>query len=91
MVNGVKFDGFKDRILLEAKGPGYVKFVKDDKFRDWFTKVPEILEQARRQSVAAHGVPIVWHVADPEAAGAIRKLLKEEEIFGISVVHTIAQ
>jgi hypothetical protein len=49
VVNGVKFDGFSNDILLEAKGPGYVKFVKGDRFRDWFTKLPNILAQAQSQ------------------------------------------
>ncbi|MCH8820611.1 MAG: hypothetical protein IIB03_09880, partial [Acidobacteria bacterium] len=27
--NGVKFDGLKNGTLLEAKGPGYAKLIKD--------------------------------------------------------------
>lgn len=31
-VNGVKFDGYADGALKEAKGPGYAQFVKDGRF-----------------------------------------------------------
>ena len=90
---GVKFDGFKDGVLLEAKGPGYAnKF--DDKLnpKKWFehSGAAQLVEQAKRQFIAARGVPIRWHVAEKKAAEAIRELLKNESVTGVEVVHTPA-
>ncbi|MEA1649361.1 Tox-REase-5 domain-containing protein [Nitrospirillum sp. BR 11164] len=88
MVDGVKFDGFADGTLLDAKGPGYASFVKDGKFRSFFRGQDSLLDQALRQTRAADGTPITWHVAEPEAATAMRNLLKQNDIEGITVVHT---
>jgi len=90
---GVKFDGFKDGVLLEAKGPGYAnKF--DDKLnpKKWFAPsgAAQLIEQARRQLKAAPGTPIRWHIAEKEAADAIRVLLKNRGVSGVEVVHTPA-
>jgi len=90
---GVKFDGFKDGVLLEAKGPGYAnKF--DDKLRPqkWFAPsgARQLADQADRQLKAAPGVSIRWHVAEKKAADAIRELLKGRGIQEIEVVHTPA-
>jgi len=90
---GVKFDGFKDGVLLEAKGPGYAnKF--DDKLnpKKWFAPsgARQLVDQAERQLRAAPGVPIRWHVAEKKAADAIHKLLEKERVTGIEVVHTPA-
>lgn len=38
---GVKFDGFKDGMLLEAKGPGYAKFFEGLEPKRWFRNVAE--------------------------------------------------
>jgi hypothetical protein len=88
---GIKFDGFKDGVLLEAKGPGYANKFDGDLFPErWFAPsgAKQLLEQARRQFKVAKGVPIRWHVAEKKAADAIRKLLNEENVKGIEVVHT---
>lgn len=88
---GVKFDGFKDGVLLEAKGPGYAnKFDEELVPRKWFVQsgARQLLEQAERQLKTAPGVPIRWHVAEKKAADAIRKLLKDNGFEGIEVVHT---
>lgn len=92
---GVKFDGFKDGVLLEAKGPGYA-----DKFLDtlepeyWFKNsgAADLVKQARRQSnrVMGMGIPIEWHVAEQKAADAIRLLLERNTIEGIEVIYTPA-
>jgi hypothetical protein len=37
------------------------------------------------------GIPIEWHVAEKQAADAIRKLLQDAKIEGIQVVHTPAR
>jgi hypothetical protein len=89
---GIKFDGFEDGVLLEAKGPGYAnKF--DDKLKpmEWFklSGARQLVDQANRQRKVAPGVPIRWHVAEKKAADAIRKLLKDGGAAeGIEVVHT---
>jgi hypothetical protein len=48
---GVKFDGFKDGVLLEAKGPGYAEFFEGLEPKHWFQHVGArgLIEQARRQ------------------------------------------
>jgi hypothetical protein len=87
-VGGVKFDGIADGVLLDAKGPGYSNFVKDGKFRSWFNGQKRLLKQARDQLQAACGRPIRWDVAEADAATAIRRLLADNNIVGIDVVHT---
>ncbi len=93
---GVKFDGFKDGVLLEAKGPNYAnKFTDSLDPKHWFepTGARQLIEQADRQSrkVRGMGVPIEWHVAEQKVADAIRKLLGDNLIEGIKVIHTPAR
>ncbi|MCP3059399.1 restriction endonuclease fold toxin 5 domain-containing protein [Myxococcus sp. K38C18041901] len=87
---GVKFDGYDKGVLLEAKGPGYARFFEALDPKRWFTNsgAKALVEQADRQSRAARGVRVRWHVAEESAASAIRKLLKDNEIEGIEVVFT---
>ena len=92
---GVKFDGFTDGVLLEAKGPGYAnKFLDTLEPKPWFehSGAKALVEQARRQFMAAKrtGTPIRWHVAEEKVADAIRFLFKRERVSGIEVVHTPA-
>jgi len=88
VADGVKFDGYARGSLLEAKGPGYRKFVEDGRFRGWFKGKDSLVKQARAQVRASGGHPIEWHVAEPEAVQAIRNVLEEETIVGIRVLHT---
>jgi hypothetical protein len=92
---GVKFDGFKNDVLLEAKGPGYAKFFDGLSPKEWFkpSGARALIEQARRQAKKVEGMRlrIEWHVAEADAAKAIRKLLEDAEIEGVNVVHTPAQ
>jgi hypothetical protein len=90
---GVKFDGFENGVLLEAKGPGYANKFDDELMpKKWFAPsgAKQLVDQAERQLKAAPGVPIRWHVAEKNAADAIRELLKGRGIQGIEVVHTPA-
>lgn len=88
-VDGVAFDGFRNGGLLDAKGPGYGTFVgKDGNFRPWYRGADSLADQARRQLAAANGTPITWHVAEENAAGAMRNLFANEGISGINVVWT---
>jgi hypothetical protein len=90
ITRGVRFDGYENGVLLEAKGPGYAnKFTAELAPKPWFAKGAQGLrDQALRQSQAANGVPIRWHVAEPKAAEAIRKLLERAQVRGIEVVHS---
>lgn len=89
VANGVRFDGFEAGALLEAKGPGYATFVKNGEFRSWFRGQDALLDQALRQSRAANGAPVTWHVAESKAADAMRALFAtDRRIQGITVVHT---
>jgi hypothetical protein len=92
VVRGVRFDGYKDGVLLEAKGPGYAnKFLDELTPKRWFTKgARNMVEQAQRQLRAANGTPIRWHVAEAKAADAIRVLFESNGVRGIDVVHTLA-
>ncbi|RKH24077.1 hypothetical protein D7Y13_26555 [Corallococcus praedator] len=94
---GVKFDGFTDGVLLEAKGPGYAEFFEGNLApKNWFKssgKAQDIVDQGRRQRDIARGTGsrIEWHVAEKHAADAIRKLLKGNDITEIAVIHTPAR
>lgn len=84
----MKFDGFRGGVLLDAKGPGYARFVQDGEFRSWYTGAKALLEQARRQVSAAGGVPINWLVAEADAANAMRNLFVGEEVSsGINILY----
>ncbi|QRN92983.1 hypothetical protein JRI60_27650 [Archangium violaceum] len=90
---GVKFDGFKDGVLLEAKGPGYAnKFLDNLDPKVWFKNsgARDLVIQAKRQlnAIKGTGTPIRWHIAEEKTAEAIRLLLKNEEVVGIEVVYT---
>ncbi|XHF22478.1 restriction endonuclease fold toxin 5 domain-containing protein [Corallococcus interemptor] len=91
---GVKFDGFRDDVLLDAKGPGYSAFFNEDLSpKNWFTlsgKAEELATQGARQVEAVHGmgIRIEWHVAEKHAADSIRKLLEGKNVTEIIVIPT---
>jgi RHS repeat-associated protein len=85
VVNGVKFDGFVDGALIDAKGPGYANFTKDGEFAGWFQGQFSLRKQAEDQIRVADGVPVVWHVAEESAAKVFEKLLDGT---GVRIVHT---
>ncbi|NNC02426.1 hypothetical protein HJC10_06095 [Corallococcus exiguus] len=91
---GVKFDGFRDDVLLDAKGPGYAAFFNDDLTpKDWFRhsgKARELVTQGSRQVeiVGGMGIRIEWHVAEKHAADCIRKLLSDNSVKEIIVIPT---
>ncbi|GMU04729.1 Tox-REase-5 domain-containing protein [Corallococcus caeni] len=95
-VGDVKFDGFRDGVLLDAKGPGYAnKFFDKLDPKPWFksTGAEALAKQARRQleAVRGLGIRIEWHVAEAKTANAIQKLLERKDIQGIRIVHTPAR
>jgi len=86
VVNGVAFDGFRDGVLLEAKGPRYAYLIS----RPFGTKITDdFVDDALRQIEAANGTPIRWSFAEQEAAAAVRRLF-DDAGFGefIDVVWT---
>jgi hypothetical protein len=74
---------------LETKGQGYDKHF-DAKLdaRPYFKGADRLVNQARRQSRVANGVPIRWHVAEPRLVDILRRLFLKENIRGIDVVYT---
>jgi hypothetical protein len=91
-VRGVKFDGFKDGILLEAKGPGYAKFIPvAAENGGWFQGFREMVKQARSQLEVARRTPLQWHFAERPVADFVRDLLRKEGHGRIKVVHTPAR
>jgi len=86
-VNGVKFDGFANGVLQEAKGPGYASLVRNGQFQPWFSGADGLVSQAQRQLAAAGGTPITWSVAEGPAATAINNLFVSRGISGINVIH----
>jgi hypothetical protein len=86
-VNGVKFDGFQDGTLIDAKGPGYAQGVKNGNFQAWYRGADSLVEQAQRQLAVAGRTPIEWRVAEPQASTAIQNLFADHGITGIKVVN----
>jgi hypothetical protein len=89
VVNGVKFDGYRDGILLDAKDR-YAQFVdrRTGTFYSWYRGAQGLVDQASRQIQVAGSTPIVWHVSEPNAATAIRSLLQNNGLSSITVVYT---
>lgn len=85
-VNGVKFDGFKNGVLLEAKG-NYANFVnkKTGEFYSWFKGQDTLVNQARRQLSAANGTEIQWYFNDEVSLNAVRELFMDKSISGIGL------
>ncbi|MFD9488678.1 RICIN domain-containing protein [Streptomyces sp. NPDC059991] len=90
----VKFDGYKNGVLLDPKGPGYANFVENGEFvkKPWLDMPKDLVEQAGRQrdALKAAGVtmPIRWDVAENEAYVAMKKLFADENVTWITLVHT---
>lgn len=83
----VDFDGYKDGVLIEAKGPGYESFFPEGGTpEDWFGGAKDMLEQAKRQRDAANGIPIRWYVAEERVATAIRALFVRNNLKIIEVI-----
>ena len=88
VVDGVKFDGFANGALLDAKGPGYATFVKGGQFQPWWNGADSLVAQAQRQLQVAGGTPIQWHFAEEAAANATQNLFQTHGISGIQIIHT---
>jgi len=88
VVNGVQFDGMRNNVLIDAKGPGYINFVKNGMFQPWFTGQDALAQQAARQVQAAGGAHIQWHIAEQHALPAFQSLFRQYSITGIQLIHT---
>ncbi len=86
-LNGVKFDGIKGNVLLEAKS-SYDNFVsKTGEFYSWFKGQAPLLDQARRQLKAAEGAIIEWNFSSQKSLEATKKLFKANNIEGITLKY----
>ncbi|MHA7634996.1 restriction endonuclease fold toxin 5 domain-containing protein [Corallococcus sp. M7] len=84
----VDFDGYDlaDDLLLEAKGPGYAKFIQDNmSLKEFFKGFGKVVAQARRQVSVAGGRRIRWIVAEERFATFLRKAF-EANRYPIEVV-----
>jgi hypothetical protein len=88
VVDGVKFDGYAGGTLLDAKGPGYARFVRNGEFQPFFEGADDLVLQAQRQLAVARGTPIRWDFAEEEARGATDVLFQRNGISGIDLAFT---
>ncbi|NOK14049.1 restriction endonuclease fold toxin 5 domain-containing protein [Corallococcus exercitus] len=90
----VDFDGYDlvEDLLLEAKGPGYAKFIQDNMtLKEFYRGFDKVLAQAERQFTLAQGKRIRWIVAEERFAGFLRKAFSERsypiEVVSISPIR----
>lgn len=90
--NGVKFDGMKDGVLLDAKGK-YAQFINPNtgEFYGWFTGKQDLLDEAARQIKASEGANIQWYFAEEEALDAVQNLFMNNGINEIELVYKAHQ
>jgi Restriction endonuclease fold toxin 5 len=70
-VGNVKFDGYSNGVLQDAKGERYAWAVKDGEFIKNYDGAQGLVEDAERQVAAANGAPITWSVAEEPVVSAI--------------------
>ncbi|MBN8470548.1 hypothetical protein JYJ95_28910 [Corallococcus exiguus] len=79
----VDFDGYDldESVLLDAKGPGYEKFLDEGPgFKRYFEGGKGLREQARRQLRVAGDTPVRWLVAEERFARVLKRLFERESI-----------
>ncbi|WP_233588100.1 Tox-REase-5 domain-containing protein [Corallococcus sp. CA049B] len=79
----VDFDGYDliDDLLLEAKGPGYAKFIQDNmSMKEFYKGFDKVLAQAERQFNVAGGRRIRWIVAEERFATFLRSAFESNGI-----------
>ncbi len=84
--NGVKYDGMKDGVLIDAKGK-YSQFVNKNtgEFKEWFTGKYDIIDEAHRQIKASEGAKIQWYFAEESTMNAFKQLFSDENVCGIEL------
>ena len=92
-LNGVRIDGCRtsDGTMLEAKGERYAKFIKKDGsgWQPCFKGGEDIVNQMQRQSRAAGGRLVEWHVAEKSAAVFLDRLAAADSFINLKAVHTV--
>ncbi|MBZ4335880.1 restriction endonuclease fold toxin 5 domain-containing protein, partial [Corallococcus sp. AS-1-12] len=86
----VDFDGFDpiEDLLLEAKGPGYAKFIKDNMtLKEFFKGFDKVLDQADRQYLMARGMRVRWIVAEERFGALLRRAFESRGYKTFEVVH----
>ncbi|MDY7225850.1 Tox-REase-5 domain-containing protein [Hyalangium rubrum] len=84
-------DDFTGTKLVEAKEPGYAKFLDDELSPlDFFEGFREMIATARRQYRVAQNTPLQWIVAEKRLADYLRKAFAQAGL-RIEVVHIPAQ
>ena len=85
--NGVKFDGMKDGVLLDAKGK-YTQFINQNtgEFYGWFAGKQDLLDEAARQIKASEGAKIQWYFAEEEALDVVQDLFMNNGITEIELI-----
>ncbi|WP_083680804.1 Tox-REase-5 domain-containing protein [Archangium sp. Cb G35] len=81
----VDFDGFKNGVLLEVKGPGYKALLEKMYGKKWFRGAEDMIAQARRQFRAANGTPIQWHFAEKDVSDLMRGQFQNRGLSQIEV------
>ncbi|RKI37335.1 hypothetical protein D7Y27_25855 [Corallococcus sp. AB004] len=79
----VDFDGYDldESVLLDAKGPGYEKFLDEAPgFKAYFKGDKGLLQQARRQLRLAGDTPVRWIVAEERFATMLKNMFTQEFI-----------
>ena len=85
--NGVKFDGIKDGVLLDAKGK-YAQFIDKNtgEFYEWFSGKDSLIAEARRQIDASEGAKIQWYFAEEESLNVVQDLFMDKGITEIELI-----
>ncbi len=76
--NGYKFDAFRGRKLIDAKGPGYLNRIQSQRGAEIIGL--KLLDQAQRQLKAAGDVPVRWIVAEKDFERALKRMFDKNNI-----------
>ena len=90
LLNSVMFDGCRttDGVMLEAKAEGYAWALKDGEFQPWYRGMNKLAHQMKKQSEAARGRWVEWHIAEKPVADYLRDHAMRMGYRNIDVRHT---
>ncbi len=77
LYNDVRFDGYKDGILLEAKGFHQFLFTNGITTRD--IVYGKMFDQLDKEIKAAGGIPLQWHFTEERTMNEFKEYVKKEE------------
>lgn len=92
-LNGVTFDGCRtsDGTMLEAKGPGYeFAMTSEDDWQPWYRGVDALKADITKQSIAANGRQVEWHVAESRVADYLKAYAADNDLKNVKIIHTPA-